>query len=116
MDVTEIECYKNTLKDLDEFAKNEDLITDSLSIPKLTAKLIAADYDTTPENRGFFLILEDISNNHSLKDFNAGLSEDEIRICLERIAWFHAVAFCFKQKKDINFNEKYPFLSCFKVE
>ena len=65
LDVTEVEAYRTVLKDLTNFEKaifgKED--KSRMMVPRF----VAGGYNLDPERRGFFLILEDISDSFEVR-------------------------------------------------
>ena len=47
------------------------------------------------DNRAFYLIMEDLSDDYTMKNTPEGLNFDQMNDCLVKLAQFHAVAFAF---------------------
>ncbi len=110
LDVAEVEGYRTALPELARFAEKRNLGKDVLAIPKF----IAGDYNLSEKNRGFYLILEDVSDVYAVKDFEQGLTAEETSAALRRLARFNAVAFCYGKANGISdFGKHYDFLNKF---
>ena len=107
MDVTEIESYRRLFADLAGYETKQSGAT---TIGDLLPRLYAAGADTTKDRRGYFLMLEDVSPEYAMMDYNAGLGPDQLVRSLEWMAHFHAACYAMKQGEGFNsFAEKYRF-------
>ena len=57
---------------------------------------------------GFYIILEDISNDFEMKNVAQGLSLEEIMEALKTLAYFHAISYCYGQENSTDFSESFP--------
>lgn len=107
-DVTEVESYKRLLKDLVGFEVSK-LGQDAVELEKHIPKFYTGDYNED----GFFLVLDDLSPEFSVSDFEAGLSVNRVRKALSALAHFHALGFSMlKLDPEMqSFQQRYPFLS-----
>ena len=114
MDITEIQTYKVLFRDLTDFERKHSKNKALNGVESLIPKLISADYCLERDKRGCYLLLEDLSDNFEMKDFNEGLTSDQVIKSLEALAQFHATTFAFKKVEKIaGFTQKYDFLSSF---
>lgn len=112
LDRTEIQAYKVLIPEL---AKFELTHFSSSLLQKLTPRLFAGKFDLSPESRGFFMVLEDVSLDFQARNFNSGLTKNEVITALTNLAEFHAIAHAFAKTGKINLKETFPFLSNFMV-
>jgi len=61
-------------------------------------RFYCGDYSLDKEERGFYLILNDISSQYKLKSVNEGLNFMQINDILVKIAKFHCAAYAFQLK------------------
>ncbi len=111
MDVTEIESYGTLFNDLEQFEMEQ---TGKSNIRSILPEMISAEYVNDPTSeRAFYLLLKDLSPEFQMRDFNQGLSLEEVCCSLRALAQYHATAFAFGKVKGFQFGEKYSFLSDF---
>ena len=92
-DKIEINFYKKMLPKLVEFEKR--FIKSELE-SQFVPKFFKGDFCLNPENRGFYLILEDISQDFQMN--KNGFNFDQINGILVKMAHFHALTFAYSQK------------------
>ena len=110
MFITEVETYRRLFKDLAEFENKR--CKDSKGVDSLIPKVISADYNDDEDKTGFYLLLENLTPKYEMKDFNKGLTVNQVTQSVQSLAHFHAVSYSFKERNNIkDFREKYPFLS-----
>ena len=110
MDVTEIDSYRKLFADLAAFELKQ---SGQASISSLLPKLYAAEVDLSKERRGYFIMLDDVSPEYVMVDYNKGLSLEQLVASLEGLAHFHAACYAFKQVEGFEkFDKKYDFFSC----
>ena len=67
----------------------------------------AAKCSLSKESRGFYVILEDISDSFIMPDLDAGLSNDQVSESLKSLACFHALSYCYGKIHGVNYLEKH---------
>lgn len=111
MDVTEVGFYKEYLVDLANYADNLGIRD---SIESMVPKFYSGDFCLDNNKRGFYLILEDLSDREfAISDFNAGLTVNQTEEALVNLAKFHALSYCFGKARSVSFTESYQFFSKF---
>lgn len=117
-DRIEISTYKSFIPEL---IKYEKLYCDPerSQLEDLIPSIYAADYCLDKQNRGYYLIMEDISDKYSLIATEEGLSYLQVSKAVEKLARFHATGFAFvKNKPSVIESWKlspiYPFIDDFK--
>jgi len=99
-DETEIKFYQELLPDLVRFSEEnggEENLTKSLE--NMVAKLYSGDYCLEKEQRGFYLIMEDLSNQYGMKTGPEGLNFQQITDALVKIAKFHCTGYAYNMKR-----------------
>ncbi len=56
-----------------------------------------------PERRAFFVMLEDLSPEYRMLDFESGLSPRQLRAALRDLARFHATCYAYGQLRKLDF-------------
>ena len=103
VDTTEVIAYSEVLPQLIDFEKSylkESRLEQA--IPKFYAG------GSNKSNQGFFLILEDLSENFTMFDNGKGLDIKYVNWSMEEIAHYHAVSYAYGVKNGVKWNEKYP--------
>ena len=67
----------------------------------------AAKCSLAKESRGFYVILEDISESFIMPDLDARLSNDQVSESLKSLACFHALSYCYGKIHGVNYLEKH---------
>ncbi len=103
IDMLEVKAYKEDLVQLINF-ELEHLGTSKIAgfIPKI----YACDFDEDNNERGLYLIMEDLTNDYVQVDKSIGTSFEGMKVIIESIARFHAVSYCYGEKKGIVFRGK----------
>ena len=96
----EIRFYNEFLPALVDFAKKEiyDNENISKSLERMIPRFYSGDYCLKEDERGFYLILEDISDQYDLLRGREDVFFSEIKDVLVKMAIFHSVAFTFNLK------------------
>lgn len=105
LDEREVKIYKNLFSQLELFEKKE---LGRSEINSIHCKFWDGNSCQDKSNRGFYVILEDISDEFKMPDFDQGLKDEEIIDSLHNLAYFHATTFCYGQKHGIDFVQEYP--------
>ena len=89
-DRIEISTYKSFMPEL---IKYEQLYCnpERSQLEDLIPSIYAADYCLDKQNRGYYLIMEDISDKYSLIATDEGLSYLQVSKAIEKLARFHAI-------------------------
>ena len=66
-------------------------------------------------DKGFFLIIEDISDKFSMVENAKGLSLCQIELALENIAHFHALSYAYGQFEKVDYSQLYPIVQGLKL-
>ena len=65
----------------------------------LVPKVLAADYCLDKENRGFYLVMEDVSDQFKMIQTEEGISFAQATVCFEKLARFHAIGHAFVKSR-----------------
>ena len=103
-DITEIKTYVDVFPDLMAFEKRQETAP---RMKDIIPRCYGGDYDENQANRGYYLLLQDMSPEYALLDFNTGLSYEEMAVALKKMAIFHATTYAWHIKENVNFAEKY---------
>ena len=101
LDELEIRFYKEYLPALVDFTKQESSEKENTmlsSSENMVVKFYCGDYSLDKEERGFYLILDDLSSQYKLKTGSEGLNFGQIKDILVKMAKFHAMAYAFNAK------------------
>ena len=96
MERTEIQFYNTILPQLIQYEKEKCQGKSELE-QGFAPKVFAADYCSDVENRGFYLVMEDISDQFDIVKDKEGLSLAQITNALEKLARFHAIGYGFSK-------------------
>ena len=101
LDELEIRFYKEYLPALVDFTKQESSEKENTmlnSSENMVVKFYCGDYSLDKEERGFYLILDDLSSQYKVKTGSEGLNFGQIKDILVKMAKFHAMAYAFNAK------------------
>jgi len=126
MDRIEIQFYNIFLPQLIQYEK-ENFQGKSELEQGFVPKVLAADYCLDVEKRGFYIVMEDISDHFDIVKDKEGLSFVQITNALEKLARFHAIGYGFSKAhpdtvKDWNLEPLYekfksdPFMDAFRTD
>jgi len=93
MDRIEILFYNTFLPDMIKFEKER--CGGKSELETLVPKVLAADYCLDKENRGFYLVMEDVSDRFKMIQTAEGISLAQASDCFDRLARFHAIGHAF---------------------
>ena len=93
MDRIEILFYNTFLPDMIKFEKEK--CDGKSELETLVPKVLAADYCLEKEKRGFYLAMEDVSDQFQMIHTEEGISFDQASKCFEKLARFHAIGHAF---------------------
>ena len=110
--VSEIESYRRLFEDLRQFEREHCKKCDSDEISSVVPLMYAGEY-LKGQERAYFIILEDLSPDYQMMDFNKGLTMEQLASSLRLLARFQALCYCMGKVRKINFKKKYDFLSDF---
>ena len=96
MDRIEIQFYNIFLPQLIQYEK-ENFHGKSELEQGFVPKVLAADYCLDVEKRGFYIVMEDISDQFDIVKDKEGLSFVQITNALEKLARFHAIGYGFSK-------------------
>ena len=96
MDRIEIQFYNIFLPQLIQYEK-ENFHGKSELEQGFVPKVLAADYCLDVEKRGFYIVMEDISDHFDIVKDKEGLSLAQITNALEKLARFHAIGYGFSK-------------------
>ena len=96
MDRIEIQFYNIFLPQLIQYEK-ENFQGKSELEQGFVPKVLAADYCLDVEKRGFYIVMEDISDQFDIVKDKEGLSFVQITNALEKLARFHAIGYGFSK-------------------
>ena len=96
MDRIEIQFYNTFLPQLIQYEKEKCQGKSELE-QGFVPKVLAADYCLDVEKRGFYLVMEDISDQFDIVKDEEGLSFVQITNALEKLARFHAIGYGFSK-------------------
>lgn len=57
---------------------SKDKTTLLMQFSRISPKLYAGDFDLKDESRSWYVILEDLGDDHSMPDFSKGLSLEQV--------------------------------------
>ena len=100
-DEIEIRFYKELLPTLIQFSTQEEISGKKCtanSLEHMVAKFYSGDYSLEKGDRGYYLVLEDLSNHYSMKKGPEGLNFQQINDILVKIAKFHSTTYAFNIK------------------
>ena len=98
LDELEIRFYKEYLPALVDFTKQQSSEKENYSSDNIVVKFYCGDYSLDKEERGFYLILDDLSSQYKVKTGSEGLNFGQIKDILVKMAKFHAMAYAFNAK------------------
>jgi len=100
LDELEIRFYKEYLPALVDFTKQETSEKNIMlnCLENMVVKFYCGDYSLDKEERGFYLILDDLSSQYKVKTGSEGLNFGQIKDILVKMAKFHAMAYAFNAK------------------
>ena len=101
LDELEIRFYKEYLPALVDFTKQESSEKENTmlnSSENMVVKFYCGDYSLDKEERGFYLILDDLSSQYKVKTGSEGLNFGQIKDILVKMSKFHAMAYAFNAK------------------
>ena len=75
-----------------EYTQEENL---AKSLENMVAKFYSGDYCLEKEQRGFYLIMEDLSSQYCMKTGPEGLNFQQISNVLVKIAKFHSAGYAY---------------------
>ena len=96
MDRIEIQFYNTFLPQLIQYEKEKCQGKSELE-QGFVPKVLAADYCLDVEKRGFYIVMEDISDHFDIVKDKEGLSFVQITNALEKLARFHAIGYGFSK-------------------
>ena len=73
----------------------------------MLCKFWAAKCSLAKESRGFYVILEDISESFAMPDLDVGLSNEQVSESLKSLACFHAISYCYGKINGVNYLEEH---------
>ena len=101
-DEVEVRFYKEYLPAIVEFTKEqmgtENDNTTATILENMVPKFYSGDYCLEKEQRGFYLIMDDLSSQYRMKNGPEGLNFKQINDALIKIAKFHSAAYAFNMK------------------
>ena len=107
LDELEIRFYKEYLPALVDFTKQESSDKENTklhSLENMIVKFYCGDYSLDKEERGFYLILNDLSSQYKVKTGPEGLNFGQTKDIFVKIAKFHATAYAFNAKNPAKVN------------
>ncbi len=104
IDEREVSAYKVVFKQLEDF---ETRHLGQSTIQSIACKFHAGQTCQSKLGRGFFLVLQDISDDFQMPDFDRGLSDLEIANSLQNLAHFHALTYCLAKLENVDFLKDY---------
>ncbi len=112
LDVTEVEAYRAVFRDLIKY--EESLFAGSSALSKAVPGFVSGGYELNPDpdRRGFFLLLEDVSDQFEVRDYENGLTPPEVCLALGKLGRFSGLAYCMGAEEGVtDFNQKYGHLN-----
>lgn len=106
LDAIEVATYSSVFKQLEDFEREQ--LGSSSEIRSISCKFYAGDCCQDKNNRGFYIILEDISETFKMPDFSNGLNDDQIKNSLRHLAYFHSLSYCYGQIRKVDFLKDFP--------
>ena len=113
LDKIELNAYRDVMPALAKFEKET---LGSTSIQSVTCQFYAGDCNLDPNDRRFYIILDDLSDSYKMPNFSNGLTSAEIKDSVEKLAHFHALSFCMGQLKKIDYSLEHHLPYMFFVE
>ena len=107
LDAREVKTYSTLFEQLEAFEKDFSFNKDN-GIKSMVCKYFAGDCCQDKANRGFYVVLEDISDNYQMPNLDKGLNNKQIISALENLAYFHSLTYCYGQKSKTDFCIDYP--------
>jgi len=95
IDAKEILTYKELMPRLQAF---EEGIKGRSDIPSMIPKFYAGDVCMEKENRGYYVILQDLTPEYQMFSLDGGLSQAQIINALEKLAYFHGLTYSFRKQ------------------
>ena len=65
-------------------------------------------YGGESSKKGFYIILEDISDQFKMRDIAKGLNMDEILEALKALALFHGISYAYGIKNQVDYGQMFP--------
>ena len=101
-DEVEIRFYKEYLPAIVQFTKeqlgSEKDNTTAIILENMVPKFYSGDFCLEKEQRGFYMIMDDLSSQYSMKTGPEGLNFQQINDALVKIAKFHSATYAFNLK------------------
>ena len=104
-DITEVETYRKVFRDLRDFEYHQ-----AVSKPRVLGIIpehFGSDFDESEGNRGYYLLLRDLSPDFDLADFDRGLSVNQIEVALKKLCVFHITSYAWSVLEGPDFGQMY---------
>ena len=105
LDDREVETFTRILGQLETFEKET---LGQSGIKSITCRFFAGNCCQEKSNRGFYVVMEDISSDYTMPDLDKGMSKGQIESALKKLAYLHALSYCYGQKSGKDFTKEYP--------
>jgi hypothetical protein len=105
IDVVEVKAYQDILPTLADFEYKE---TSKSLVGNIIPKFFAGGCNLDNESRGFFLILEDLSDDYTSVPTTKGLNLNQLKLVIGQVAHFHVVSYAYGLKNKIDFSKEFP--------
>ncbi len=105
IDRLEVKAYR---EDLDHLINFEQQNHGTSKIADIIPKVYCCDINANPDDRGLYIIMEDLSNEYGPVEKSKGTSFQGLKVILESIATFHAVSYCYGKIKNVIFAANQP--------
>ena len=106
LDKREVKTYVKLFKELEDFEETQLGVK---NIQSIICDFWAADCSDVKEKRGFYIILDDVSQDFKMPDLDKGMTKDQIIDALEKLAYFHSLTYCYRNMKNsIDYLIDYP--------
>ena len=106
VDANEIVAYTEIIPELVAFEKLR--CHGKSKLEDVIPKFYAGGVDK--KQRGFFLVIEDLSDEYKITDNAEGLNLQQIILAVENIAHFHALSYACGKENKIDWNQRCPII------
>ena len=100
IDAIEIKTYDKILPMLQDFESSE---FESSIIKSMACRYFGGQSSLSKDSRGFYVILEDISEIYQMPKMEKGLTSEQILDGLKKLAYFHGLSYCYAKKHNVDF-------------
>ena len=100
IDAIEIKTYDKILPMLQDF---ESMELGSNMIKSMVCRYFGGQSSLSKDSRGFYVIMEDISETYQMSKMERELTSEQILDGLKKLAYFHGLSYCYAKKHNVDF-------------